>query len=189
MGGGPWPSESSSGPSSLMKSGLTIQPEVIPQFNMCSPFFFCLFARVAAAFVWLPFVTQCNSFSPSAFYSSLSLWRVCLASGGADLVPWRMMTLAVELAGHCLTVVHSLQPWGEGRTGRRRKKKKRAGGEGEREKLRGRRNRRLLWRPGIARPTLQDILDSSTLLLHGLTFSAPLLSGSQCRLLLNSRGA
>lgn len=48
-------------------------------------------------------------------------------------MPWRMMTLAAGLAGHCLAVVHSLQPWGEGRTGRRRRKKK---GKGKKEKER-----------------------------------------------------
>lgn len=48
-------------------------------------------------------------------------------------MPRRMMTLAVELAGHCLAVVHSLQPWGEGRTGRRRKKKS-EGGKKEKER-------------------------------------------------------
>lgn len=152
---------------------------------MCSPF--CLFARAAAAFVCLPFVTQCNSVAPSAFYSSLSLWRVCLASGGADPVPRRMMTLAEELAGHCLAVVHPLQPWGEGRMKRGRKKRE-WGEKGEREKQRGRRNRRLLWRPGLARPTLRDILDGYSLPLHRLTFSAPLLTLTSHWLLLNSRG-
>lgn len=44
-------------------------------------------------------------------------------------MPQRMMTLAEELAGHCLAAVHSLQPWGEGRTERRREKKERERGK------------------------------------------------------------
>lgn len=47
-----------------------------------------------------------------------------------------MMTLAEELAGHCLAVLHPLQPWGEGRMKRGRKKKE---SEGKKEKERNNR--------------------------------------------------
>lgn len=80
------------------------------------------------------------------------------------------MTLPEGLAGHCLTVIRLLQPRGEGRMeGWRSKEKKKGEGreQSEREKLQGKRNHRLLWRPilqaSLPRPTLQDILDSSTL--------------------------
>lgn len=159
-----------------MKSGLTIQPEVIPQFNMCSPFFACLRAPLQPLFGSLSSLSV-TLFPPSAFYSSLSLWRVCLVSGGADLVPQRMMTLAEELAGHCLTVVHPLQPWGQGRT---KKKKKEWGEKGEREKQRGRRNRHLLWRPGLAWANFTGYIGRFLITPAQADFPAPLLTGFQC---------
>ena len=87
-------------------------------------------------------------------------------------MPLRMMTLPEGLAGHCLTVIRFTPTVGGGREGWRGgevKKKKKKTGEGreQREKLEGKRNHRLLWRPilqaSLPRPTLQDILDSSTL--------------------------
>ncbi len=52
----------------------------------------------------------------------------------------RMMTLPEGLAGHCLTVIRLLQPWGEGRMEGWRRKEKRGRGteqsEGERERER-----------------------------------------------------
>ena len=45
-----------------------------------------------------------------------------------------MMTLPEGLAGHCLTVIYLLPPWGEGRMeGGEIKKKKKAKGKEERE--------------------------------------------------------
>lgn len=85
-------------------------------------------------------------------------------------MPLRMMNLLVGLAEHCLTVIRSLQPWGEGWKGGEVKEKKGEGqnqSEREREKLEEKRNQQLLWRPilqaSLPRPTLQDILDSFTL--------------------------
>lgn len=48
-------------------------------------------------------------------------------------MPRRMMTLAEELAGHCLAVVHPLQPRGEGRMKRGRKKESEGGKRRKRE--------------------------------------------------------
>lgn len=67
-----------------------------------------------------------------------------------------MMTLPEGLAGHCLTVIHLLQLWGEGRIEGWRKKKKKKKGEvkeqSNREKLEGKRNHHLLWSPSLTSP-------------------------------------
>lgn len=94
---------------------------------------FHLFECTTKALYLLPaFVTQYHPrslyrFIPLSSSFSLWVWHVCLASGGSDLVLLRMMTLPVGLAGHCLTVIHLLQPWGEGRRGGEVKGKKRRG--------------------------------------------------------------
>lgn len=76
----------------------------------------------------------------------------------------RMMTLPEGLAGHCLTVICLLLSEWEG--WRSKEKKGEVRQQGERVRLEGKRNHRLLWRPilqaSLPRPTLQDILDSST---------------------------
>lgn len=140
---------------------------------------FCLFVCAAEALYLLPAsVTQYHShflyhFVPlSSHFISFSLWvwHVCLASGGSDLVLLRMMTLPEGLAGHCLTVIGFLllSLGEEGMEGWRSKEKREWDkSRRERERLEGKRNHRLLWRPilqaSLPRPTLQDILDSSTL--------------------------
>lgn len=102
-------------------------------------------------------------------------------------MPQRMMTLAEELAGHCLAVVHPLQPWGQGRT---KKKKKKSEGKKEKERNNGEGETAIFYgdRASLG-PTLRGILDGSSLLLHRLTFQPHfLLVSSAARLLLNSRG-
>lgn len=164
----------------LMNSGLPVKPDVIPQLTICSAFaylcappkpFICSHSHSLSGVLLLQVYPSSLPFlSPSL---SLRVRHICLASRGSDLVPLRMMTLPEGLAGHCLTVIHLLQLWGEGRIEGWRKKRKKKGEvkeQSNREKLEGKRNHRLLWSPSLTRPTLQDIFDSSVLPLKLLSF-------------------
>lgn len=102
-----------------------------------------------------------------------------------------MMTLAVELAGHCLAVVHSLQTWGEGRTVETEKKKVQGEkGERERERNYGEGETAVFYgdqaSPGQLYRTYWTVPHYSC---TGCLFQLPSCWFPVQRLLLNSRGA